>query len=61
MNYSDPNLIDVSPWTSKTSDMQCFVSTIGCSGGGDAEEAVERTMLEARREHDKCSLSRLLA
>jgi len=61
-DYSDPQLIEKSPWCKGTEAgvLQSFVAGISCGGGGDAEEAVERALLEARREHAIKPLSRVI-
>lgn len=56
-DYSDGQLlIQRQEWTSDADQLQKFVNGIVCDGGGDTEEAVERALLEARREHDKVGL-----
>lgn len=59
-DYSDSKLIERSPWTSNAQSLKSFVSSIVCDGGGDGEEAVERALLEARREHDRSPVTRVL-
>merc|ERR1712190_428386 len=40
-DYSDPQVLQKSAWSSDPSVLQHFVSSIACGGGCDAEEAVE--------------------
>lgn len=59
-DYSDANVIERSTWTSNPNVLQKFVNGIECQGGGDDEEAVERALLEARCEHDRQPISRVV-
>jgi len=59
-DYSDSQLIEKSSWTSDAGILQGFVNGIVCGGGLDSEEAVERALLEARREHDMQAITRVL-
>merc|ERR1712008_581274 len=59
-DYSDAKLLEQSEWTNDPGQLQQFIDGVVCSGGGDGEEAVERALLEGRREHDKTPISRML-
>lgn len=60
-DYDVPRLLLEKPkWTSDPNQLQSFVDSIVCTGGGDFEEAIEYAFMGVRKEHEKNAVTRVV-